>query len=115
MAAKLDILRGTLDANSPLAKLRGNEDIWSNVFKRVDDWYEAHIDRESRATVILEDVVFPEPKDININMMPFTMYKLPEELSLYRSLIRRCPLRWDAHRVFYLTIQVRIVHHSQNA
>jgi hypothetical protein len=103
MAAKLDILRGTLDATSPLAKLRGNEDIWSNVFKRVDDWYEAHIDRESTATVVLEDVVFPEPKDININIMPFTMYKLPEELSPYRSLIRRCPIRGDTESVFYLS------------
>jgi hypothetical protein len=110
MAAKLDVLRGTLDADSPLAKLRGNEDVWSNVFRRVDDWYEAHIDRESTATIILDKVAFPEPKDININMMPFTLTKIPEELSPYRSLIWRCPIACrHARKVFYLTIQVKKV------
>jgi hypothetical protein len=108
MAAKLDILRGTLDANNPLAKLRGNEDVWGNVFKRVDDWYEAHIDRESTATIVLDHVAFPEPQDININMMPFTLTKIPEELSPYRSLIWRCPIACrHARKVFYLTIQVK--------
>merc|ERR1712216_166374 len=51
---------------------------------------------------------FPEPKDININMMPFIMGKiesLPEEYQHYWPLIKACHIpKQELGKIGYLTI-----------
>jgi len=83
-----------------------------------------HVDHDDRTTV-----VFPKPKDINVNMMPFILArrfqdcKLPDYLRPYWPLIERCtsrehfkagsmyygPHRSDLNDVCYLTVQESFV------
>jgi len=65
-----------------------------------------------RAFMKLHQVKFPEPKEININMMPFIIGKkesIPEEYQSYWPLIEKCPgligSRGDRPLIGYLTIQ----------
>ncbi len=70
---------------------------------------------------IYRDVVFPKPKGININMMPFVMDGmeeqnfekccLPSSLKTYwQNIIRHCPLeREQIGKIGYLTIQENFV------
>ena len=133
-----DILRGTLDAENPLSKLRANALIWTHIFKEIDEWYEKHIDRESIAykkmpLMIIKRVEnewknvkpkFPEPIGIFINMMPIHRDKdsIPEYLHSYLDFIMSIPTTYlnfntttNKHekRVVYLTIHESFVPSGQ--
>eukprot|EP00451_Oxyrrhis_marina_P021933 CAMPEP_0204339728 /NCGR_PEP_ID=MMETSP0469-20131031/22025_1 /ASSEMBLY_ACC=CAM_ASM_000384 /TAXON_ID=2969 /ORGANISM="Oxyrrhis marina" /LENGTH=128 /DNA_ID=CAMNT_0051324115 /DNA_START=56 /DNA_END=440 /DNA_ORIENTATION=+ len=61
----------------------------------------------------MDEVEFPPPKDININMMPFVPSKpesLPEEYHGYLPLVTECDLEHDEEsRVCYLTIHESVL------
>ena len=107
-----DVLCGTLDADNPLSKLRANGLVWSDVFGRVDSWYEKHIARTSDAYhVARQKVAFPAPSNIVINMMPIKLFRLrhtvPEQYAQYIPMIRQCPVPVygdNIDRIAYLTI-----------
>jgi hypothetical protein len=114
---KLDLLRGTIDSANALISLRANPLVWSSIFDDVNSYYEKYIDKTSVA--YLEDcvrwnpVVFPEPIDINVNMMPFKINDrstLPSYLAPYWPMIISCPtnLSYD-DRVGYLTVHESLV------
>ena len=52
---EITVLQGTLDDANPLSKLRGNALVWSNIFGKVDDFYNAHIDRVSSPEGVMPD------------------------------------------------------------
>ena len=58
-------------------------------------------------------VVFPEPADRNVNMMPFLLgdkSSLPEELQCYHEIIEQCPYFCEEiGKVAYLTVQESFV------
>jgi hypothetical protein len=58
-------------------------------------------------------VEFPEPKDLNVNMMPFVFgdkSSLPPELHEYFDLIEKCPyMQEDVGKVGYLTVHESFV------
>ena len=88
---------------------------------RFQDYEVGDMYRESRT-------IFPEPKNININMMPyiygghnFKDYKLPDILKPYFPLIRFCrtgkhmyDMSSDKGKIFYLTIQEGWVEPNQS-
>jgi len=112
---EITVLQGTLDDANPLSKLRGNALVWSNIFGKVDDFYNAHIDRVSVANKTIDvnyvyGAGFPEPKDININMMPITFYPrcIPAIYKGYSALLNKTQHNLGGREwghVFYLTIQ----------
>lgn len=132
-----DLLHGTLDPDNPLAALRANPLVWTNIFSRVDKWYTDHIDTKSVAYSCKlmddyyglfynnihnavdfpkKDIRFPIPNDININMMPFEIYNpyntLPVYLRNYLFIINGCMQdvnRSYQDRIAYLTIQEGLV------
>ena len=64
------------------------------------------------------DILFPPPKNIKINMMPyvfggdkFESYKLPSYLKPYFDIIKLCYGSWveDLNKIFYLTIDEGLV------
>mmetsp|Transcript_18520 Transcript_18520/g.34481 ORF Transcript_18520/g.34481 Transcript_18520/m.34481 type:complete len:402 (+) Transcript_18520:146-1351(+) len=63
-------------------------------------------------------VVFPEPNDRNVNMMPFILGQpesLPQDLRCYYDLIRSCPyVKEEEGKVAYLTVQESDVHAGQS-
>ena len=117
MEAKLAVCRGTLQPENPLSLLRANGLVWSSVFKDVDEWYDAHIDRDDVAYVDFggDQVYFPPPSGININMMPicstikspvdgrFTS-GLPDSCAQYWSMVKRCGGLSCGNSITYLTI-----------
>ena len=114
---KRDVLRVTLDPENPLAALRGNALVLSDVFGRVRAWWlDSHLDRTSTAWYPVTDpystndrFVFPEPRDINVNMMPILFWhsrvELPEGFRQYGDVIRVCRVPMKPARIAYLTIQ----------
>jgi len=125
-----DVLRGTLDDNNPLSKLRAKALIWTTIFLEIDNWYKEHIDTDNISfkripflnydenyNTFEEKIKFPEPTNININMMPIIMNAkfIPEYLHSYYNLIKHLPiphydlnnLNQDGYyekKVLYLTI-----------
>jgi hypothetical protein len=127
-----EVLRGTLDDNNPLSIIRANGLVWNNVFDKVDDWYNElyakHINTKevalySRPIFHLNNntLIFPSPKDININMMPIKLYRLndtvPKEYEQYIDIIRSCRAEtsisfeqgFSIDHVVYLTIHESLV------
>jgi len=83
--------------------------------------YESHINskgQEESGFVVCDAVMFPEQRDININMMPFIIgdiESLPEEVQHYWPIIESCPHhRMELGRVGYLTIQESLVLQGQS-
>ena len=133
-AAKRLVLGGTLDPENPLAALRGNALVWSNIFGQVEAYeafLAAHVEPTDTAFKIIKApddfgfwkrgglVRFPEPTGLNINMMPIRLFddgaSLPDACKPYLPIIQKVPvLSWgrDASgnivdlrdRVAYLTI-----------
>ena len=62
-------------------------------------------------------VTFPEPRDRNVNMMPFIFgnkTSLPESVQDYYELIENCPyMKDDVGKVGYLTVQESYVYSGQ--
>lgn len=123
-STKLDILRGTLDTDNPLNKVRGNALVLDTIFQKVeDDFMISHIDKDSIAYYsFLNDakkymkgsIVFPEPKNRNINMLPFKIWDKStwtDDIRAYIDIIYNCPCRCiaDKDKVFYLTVQESFV------
>lgn len=103
-AARLEVLRGTLDASSPLAALRGNGLVWSSVFGEVDrDFLERRIARAGPGVVPFHapgttlEFPPPTPGGLDVNMMPFYLHRgeqsLPPELRQYARMIWSCGAR----------------------
>ena len=121
---KLDLLRGTIDETNSLITLRANPLVWSSIFADVNSYYEKYIDKTSVA--YLEDCVryaaadFPEPSDINVNMMPFKIFErstLPSYLAPYWPMIDSCLVSSSyggGDRVAYLTVQESLVQKGAN-
>lgn len=102
--AKVQVLLGTRDKGSPLAVLDGKKDILKQIFDPVDRWrkLKGSIIHDTTALIALGDeIVWPEPRGLNINMMPFYRAgrfeldaSLPEECKPYRRIIEQiCSLR----------------------
>lgn len=101
------VLRGTLDGRIPLSKLRANALVLTTIFDQVERLNLRHVDRADCGWMsICDDLQFPKPVGIRINMMPVDIYgALPSFLEGYRSLIRNCLVVHDQRRtVSYLTI-----------
>lgn len=75
--------------------------------------YEFYICREGVGFQEDVEVAFPEPSDININMMPFVLgdrKSLPDAYQHYWHLIEACDVEYDElGKVGYLTIQESLV------
>ena len=95
------VLRGTLGAENPLSALRGNALVWSDVFRRADAmerraWLERNLEvaRVKGCLTYPRCPGFPEPRDLNVNMMPIKIRgleaTLPPELVGYMPMIRAC-------------------------
>jgi hypothetical protein len=118
---RLAVLQGILQDDHPLSVLCKDE--FSLVFKKLDDELKKHIDRDCIAFEVLPvpsfrvqtplpgyaSAKFPEPRGINVNMMPI-MHPwhrpgtIPDYLKGYMDLIMACPVT-QRHRVMYLTVQ----------
>lgn len=102
------VLSGTLDVTNELSMLRGNALVWQSIFDRTDDLYCKHVcvDRTQPPFLVKpsldwsvtwgDNVKFPEPTGININMMPVKYWNLketlPDYLMGYKGLIQQCPV-----------------------
>jgi hypothetical protein len=72
------------------------------------------VDKSDRPDIVFspvaDDVEFPEPRDLDVNMMPF-VYGEPESLPgelrpYYINLVANCPIQQqDLGKVMYLTVQ----------
>jgi hypothetical protein len=133
------LLSGTLDADNPLSALRGNGLVWSEVFRRADAderrrWFARNLEtaRDNAVTGCITPIphwnqenrpVFPEPRGLNVNMMPIKIWDLartlPPELAGYVRMIHACPIvanydsfqsrcEWE-NRVVYLTVHESLV------
>lgn len=140
---KLQIVRhsfllGTMRDDSSLSKLRGNRDLLEELIKTIekplyDEFYRNHINTKEtpymiwpRETLVshpiippIKTIVFPRPKDININMMPIRLGRgfgsvLPEFCQQYVDFIWEYAksMSWyftkegyTKPRIGYLTIQ----------
>jgi hypothetical protein len=118
-ATLLALLCGTSDPKSPLSKLSGHSDVVSLIWSLVRDaWISelmaATMEDNHVAFAHVENVSFPEPHNINVNMMPFVMgdkNTLPEELHSYWGIIRLCVstlTKGSAARIGYLTVHESI-------
>lgn len=117
-AALKTLLLGTADAGSPLCKLSGHHDELEHVasFARrawAHTLLESAIVQEPVAFAHVDNVDFPEPRGLKVNMMPFVMgdmNSLPEELHGYWNMIQRCVMslypspQSVATHVGYLTV-----------
>lgn len=126
MSTKL-LLRGTLDDENPLSKLRGNDLVLQKIFSSVDSWYSENMQYSCDAFKIITPkssnlIEFPMPTGINITMMPINVldnYTIPDFCKQYTSIIDICksyiPLiyirnnqvvsRLKDQTIAYLTIQ----------
>eukprot|EP00798_Chlamydomonas_sp_ICE-L_P018307 gene18307-24768_t len=88
---KFEVLRGTLDPYSPLSKLRGNGLVWSDVFERLDSWYEDHINDKTAVHLVVSN------RD---------HYLVEQECAPYMDIIKQCGLseNWVPDSIAYLTI-----------
>lgn len=106
------ILLGTLREDLPISKLDGNRYILEDILKYVekplyDEFYQKHINKNEVPYMIwprqdkyskperirmTQPIIFPPPRDININMMPIKMggylfSSLPDECKHYATFI----------------------------
>lgn len=102
----MDTTRDTLlslvqDVHNPLNVFDGKEHVLDHVISRVEKYHfnKAHVVSEPYTAYMtyacrdFQTVQFPEPRDIEINMMPFRPHDLdtvPKEYSKYIPLIRQC-------------------------
>ena len=92
------LLLGANNESSPLYKLSSHSDIlhliWSFVTRAWRrDLMAATMMEKNVAFAHVDNVIFPEPSDLNVNMMPFVMSSqssLPEELHGYWPMIECC-------------------------
>lgn len=133
------VLQGTVDDACSLSILRANNLVLNKISDIIDDEYDKHIDTVSVAyktgvaTFLLNDKApllhtewefkFPEFSNINVNMMPFKIFKaketLPEYLHGYLKIIKSCPIyqfdcslpdgKYTPDKICYLTIHESIV------
>ena len=143
------LLQGTIDESNPLSNL--NNLVLNHISDIIDDDYDKHIDQKSVASktdinLILINITinrllntsflnedlykkwkfqFPEYTGINVNMMPFNIFRskdtLPEYLHQYLPLINSCPIyphtykpngeyeSYNPDKICYLTIHESIV------
>lgn len=103
------ILRGLCDDGSPLAMLRGHDDVLQLIMDHVHKLWYAALDVETISVMQVGHVEFPAPTGININMLPFIMgdeTSIPVHYRHYCPLINACPVPLEEFgRVCYLTIQ----------
>ena len=83
--------------------------MWETIFDDVSSWYRRHIDTDSTAFCSIgQPRAFPEPRGLNINMMPIKMFRLeqtlPESCRGYIPFIRSCLVPRTHDRTVYLTI-----------
>ena len=121
------LLLGTNDENSPLVKLAGATDVLQLVWSHVKQEWIHKIMRDTLsennvAFAHVDDVRFPKPQGLNVNMMPFVMgnpESLPQELRGYWNMIGKCvqclaapegePTCDPKERVGYLTVHESVV------
>mmetsp|Transcript_4879 Transcript_4879/g.14105 ORF Transcript_4879/g.14105 Transcript_4879/m.14105 type:complete len:393 (+) Transcript_4879:115-1293(+) len=129
-ASLMAYLLGTADEESPLSVLSGHSDvlrlIWhvvNNAWKREQMMTALQAQEEKKLVAFahVDNVTFPAPKSINVNMMPFILgdkRSLPPELHAYWPMIAKCTStlhRSDGKaspkdRVGYLTVHESVVH-----
>lgn len=108
------LLIGTYDKCSPWRLLRGMKDLIKLIWNNVCDLWSQYIVTNGVFASIVSQVTFPEPKGININMMPFVIgasRSLPSEYHQYLPMIAKCP-NYDEDEwgnIGYLTIQENLV------
>lgn len=126
------VLKGVFGRNpTSLSCLDGKTLVLAQILDLVKVHYFAfHIDK-TQTPYLLQDtmtwprggVVFPEPSDLNINMMPFLVHRLsaslPDFAKQYIELIARCPIPYSSefatsyrdiiNQVGYLTVQEGLV------
>ena len=132
------VLQGTVDDACSLSMLRANNLVLNKISDIIDDEYDKHIDTVSVAsktgvaTFLFNEedpfhtewkFKFPEFSNINVNMMPFKIFKaketLPEYLHGYLKIIESCPIyqfdcslpdgKYTPDKICYLTIHESIV------
>jgi len=100
------LLLGTHSSQSPLRLLRGTTNtLLKKIYQLVVLFWKANIVQLPNSYITGYEIKFPEPKNININMMPFEidrMNSLPKNLHQYWPLIERCS-GLDS-KICYLTI-----------
>lgn len=88
------IVLGTYDKNSLLKKLCGNKDVLTKIFMMVvEDCVQNIIHEPLYRNISSFEVKFPDPIGININMMPFYLFKkesLPVICHSYWNIIASC-------------------------
>ena len=126
VAIRRTMLGGTLDKANPLAKLRANPLVWSDIFHRVE--YESLC---KKSIVVSDDAYriveqrtwaplpFPESRGLNINMMPFRLFDpegtLPEECKQWIPWIKSCMACYTSPEDFKARIAYLTVHESDVA
>ena len=134
------LLQGVYDEKSPLSMLRGKPHVlqmiwdlvkcyWKTYIRITPDKHDEPEEREKEgglAYLRCWDITFPEPQDININMMPFVMGRtfaecqLPDNIEPYWGMIERCLCYPSVRRyseigkVGYLTIQESFVEENSS-
>lgn len=106
------VLLGTADPNSPLRLLRGYKDVLKVIFDKVVTFWKESVDHSEVGFVCsdrrFDEVRFPKPTGIKINMMPFIMGKkssLPKKYHQYWGMIESCDVEMDEYdAICYLTI-----------
>lgn len=79
--------------------------------------YSSYLTHTDAAFQHVATVEFPEPKDRNINMMPFIIgmrETLPEDLWGYWPLVESCPVKAEFGRIGYLTVHEGLVPEGQS-
>jgi hypothetical protein len=116
------LLEGVHDSNSPLSILHGFEDsILKQIYQtHVSSWKDSILltgpspsggarSGAGFAFCLCAHVEFPQPRDRNVNMLPFVLGdkdSLPEDLQDYYDLIMTCPLQdSELGKVLYLTVE----------
>eukprot|EP01103_Thecamoeba_quadrilineata_P007675 TRINITY_DN17521_c0_g1_i1.p1 TRINITY_DN17521_c0_g1~~TRINITY_DN17521_c0_g1_i1.p1 ORF type:complete len:305 (-),score=10.67 TRINITY_DN17521_c0_g1_i1:116-1030(-) len=117
------IFLGIYSSDSILHLICGLPHVIYYIWKNIVDFNKSHIKFATKDDVYALKVTdiggFPEPRNININMMPFILGKkssLPKELQGYWSLISRCPINLEEiSKIGYLTIHEELIEkgHSQ--
>uniref|UniRef100_A0A7M5UU73 Uncharacterized protein n=1 Tax=Clytia hemisphaerica TaxID=252671 RepID=A0A7M5UU73_9CNID len=137
------ILQGIKDDGSPFSKLNGIPHVlqmiwrhvlwdmklkkWKKHIKVGQEWFFKGRDTPLVSGAIynglieIEDIEFPEPKDININMMPFLMSEdfdstcLPDYLEDYHDkILSNIDYRGQEGEIGYLTIHESLVDEGQS-
>lgn len=94
---RIEVLRGTLQDDSPLAALRGQALVLSEIFKHYDaELCAEHVESSTQSFKIIGRLPFPAPRGRCVNMMPVDLWHLestlPADLHDYIPLIRACPV-----------------------